>query len=180
MFDFGLGTSELLLIAIVAIIVVGPKELPKLLRAIGTMMGKVRSLAREFQGHLEEAARDTGIDDIKNEVKKAADEASGSLAGENSLKQTFQEMGRDLEASLKDDTSPLSESSPGDRSVEPTKKADPAKTSEPAKDAKAKAARKAPAKKTPNKTPAKKAASKKPASKKSAGKKPVAKSTELS
>ncbi len=70
MFDFGLGSFELLMIAIVAIIVVGPKDLPKLLRAVGQFMTKVRSMAREFQGYIDEAARDTGLDDVKKEVNK--------------------------------------------------------------------------------------------------------------
>ncbi len=70
MFDFGLGSFELLMIAVVAIIVVGPKDLPKLLRAVGQFTTKIRGLAREFQGYLDEAARETGLDDVKNEVSK--------------------------------------------------------------------------------------------------------------
>lgn len=69
MFDFGLGSSELLLIAIVALIVIGPKDLPRLLRTMGQYMRKVQGMAREFQNHLNEAAKEAGVDDVKKEVK---------------------------------------------------------------------------------------------------------------
>lgn len=70
MFDFGIGTSELLLIAIVALIVIGPKDLPKVLRTIGQFTTKMRSLAREFQRHLDEASREAGLDEVKKDVNK--------------------------------------------------------------------------------------------------------------
>ncbi|NNE21156.1 MAG: twin-arginine translocase subunit TatB [Rhizobiales bacterium] len=70
MFDFGIGSFELMMLAIVAIIVVGPKDLPKLLRTIGQFMTKIRGMAREFQGYLDEAARDTGLDDVKSDIGK--------------------------------------------------------------------------------------------------------------
>ncbi|MGE0213853.1 MAG: Sec-independent protein translocase protein TatB [Parvibaculaceae bacterium] len=73
MFDFGISSGELLLIAIVALIVVGPKDLPQLLRMIGRMMTKMRGMAREFQSHIDEAMRDTGVDDVKKEVAKMTD-----------------------------------------------------------------------------------------------------------
>jgi sec-independent protein translocase protein TatB len=69
MFDFGLGSSELLFIAIVALIVIGPKDLPRLLRTIGQYMRKIQGMAREFQTHLNEAAKEAGVDDVSKEVK---------------------------------------------------------------------------------------------------------------
>ena len=69
MFDFGLGTGELLVIAIVALIVIGPKDLPRLLRTMGQYMRKIQGMAREFQNHLNEAAKEAGVDDVKKEVK---------------------------------------------------------------------------------------------------------------
>jgi sec-independent protein translocase protein TatB len=53
---------------LVAIIVIGPKDLPKVLRAFGRTMQKVRGMAREFQGHLDQAMREAGVDDIKKEI----------------------------------------------------------------------------------------------------------------
>lgn len=69
MFDFGLGSSELLLVAIVALIVIGPKDLPRLLRTMGQYMRKIQGMAREFQNHLNEAAKETGVDDVKKDIK---------------------------------------------------------------------------------------------------------------
>ena len=69
MFDFGLGSSELLLIAIVALIVIGPKDLPRLLRTIGQYVRKIQGMAREFQTHLNEAAKEAGVDDVSKEVR---------------------------------------------------------------------------------------------------------------
>ena len=69
MFDFGIGYTELLVIAIVAIIVIGPKDLPRVLRAFGRMMAKLRGMAREFQGHLDAAMRETGFDEVKKDLQ---------------------------------------------------------------------------------------------------------------
>ena len=60
MLDFGIGGSELLVVALVALIVIGPKELPKVLRALGKTLASVRGMASEFQGHLDAATKDTG------------------------------------------------------------------------------------------------------------------------
>ena len=66
---FDLGWSELLLIGIVALIVVGPKELPGLFRTVGRFMGKARGMAREFQRSLEEAADESGLKDAASGLK---------------------------------------------------------------------------------------------------------------
>ncbi len=71
MFDFGIGSTELMLIAIVALIVIGPRDLPKVLRTVGQVMTKVRAMAREFQGHIEDAAKESGLDDLKKDISKA-------------------------------------------------------------------------------------------------------------
>lgn len=68
MFDFGIGYTELMVVVLVAIIVIGPKDLPKVLRAFGRTMQKVRGMAREFQGHLDDAMREAGVDEIKKEI----------------------------------------------------------------------------------------------------------------
>ncbi len=71
MFDFGIGSTELILLAVVALIVIGPRDLPKVLRTVGQVMTKVRAMAREFQGHIEDAAKDSGLDDLKKDISKA-------------------------------------------------------------------------------------------------------------
>jgi sec-independent protein translocase protein TatB len=68
MFDFGLSMGELMVIALVALIVVGPKDLPRMLRTVGRFVTRVRGMAGEFQRHLDSAIREAGIDDVKKEV----------------------------------------------------------------------------------------------------------------
>ena len=69
MFDFGGGYTELMVIALVAIIVIGPKDLPRVLRALGRMTTKMRSMAREFQGHMDAAMREAGLDEVKKDLQ---------------------------------------------------------------------------------------------------------------
>jgi sec-independent protein translocase protein TatB len=69
MFDFGIGYTEIFVIAMVAIIVIGPKDLPRVLRAAGKTISKMRGMAREFQGHLDTAMREAGLEDVKKEIQ---------------------------------------------------------------------------------------------------------------
>lgn len=67
MFNFGWG--EIVLIGIVALIAIGPKELPTVLRSVGQMMAKVRRMAAEFQGQFQEALREAEIADLKKQAE---------------------------------------------------------------------------------------------------------------
>jgi sec-independent protein translocase protein TatB len=67
MFDIGWG--EFFLIGIVALIVVGPKELPGLFRTVGQWTGKARAMAREFQRSLEQAANESGMNEVSQSLK---------------------------------------------------------------------------------------------------------------
>ncbi len=67
MFDFGIGYTEMFVVAVVAIIVIGPKELPAVLRTLGKTVAKMRGMAREFQGHLDSAMKEAGLDEVKKE-----------------------------------------------------------------------------------------------------------------
>ena len=66
---FDLGWSELLVIGVVAIVVVGPKELPRLMRTFGHYLGKVRHMAADFQRQFEEAVRDSEIDEVRKAMQ---------------------------------------------------------------------------------------------------------------
>jgi sec-independent protein translocase protein TatB len=66
---FDIGWSELLVIGVVAIIVVGPKELPRLMRTFGHYLGKVRHMAADFQRQFEEAVRDSEIDEVRKAMR---------------------------------------------------------------------------------------------------------------
>jgi sec-independent protein translocase protein TatB len=77
---FDIGGSELIVIAVVALIAIGPKELPGVLRMVGQWMGKARRMASEFQGQFQEAMREAEMADLKksfDEVKEAATGFSG-------------------------------------------------------------------------------------------------------
>lgn len=69
---FDLGWTEMMLIGIVALIVVGPKELPGLFRTVGHAVGKARGMAREFSRAMESAADETGLKDIDRTIRAAA------------------------------------------------------------------------------------------------------------
>lgn len=65
-----IGASELLVIAAVALIVVGPKDLPVLLRRVGQIVGKLRAMAAEFRSSFDEMARQSELDDLRKEVEQ--------------------------------------------------------------------------------------------------------------
>jgi sec-independent protein translocase protein TatB len=66
---FDVGWSEILVIAVVAIVVIGPKDLPRAMRTVGKWSGKMRRMAREFQNQFNEALREAELDDVKKEVE---------------------------------------------------------------------------------------------------------------
>jgi len=75
MFDIGWG--EFVVIAVVALIVIGPKELPAVLRAIGQWTTKIRRMASEFQSQFQEALREAEMADLKKEVDNLNETAKG-------------------------------------------------------------------------------------------------------
>ena len=74
---FDIGWSELVVIAVVALIAIGPKELPGVLRMVGQWMGKARKMAAEFQGQFQEAMREAEMADIKKSFDEVKDVATG-------------------------------------------------------------------------------------------------------
>ncbi|MER2536948.1 MAG: Sec-independent protein translocase protein TatB, partial [Rhizobiaceae bacterium] len=95
---FDIGWTEMLVIAVVMIVVVGPKDLPKMLRTFGKMTTKMRSMAGDFQRQFNEAMREAELDD----VKKSIDELR-SLNPANEIRKQLNPLGQaaaDLRAGI--------------------------------------------------------------------------------
>lgn len=73
---FDIGWSELLILAAVAIIFVGPKDLPRMMRTVGQYVSKARAMAREFQSSFEDLARETELQELRKEVANIKAQAS--------------------------------------------------------------------------------------------------------
>ncbi|MEH2527540.1 MULTISPECIES: Sec-independent protein translocase protein TatB [unclassified Bradyrhizobium] len=78
---FDIGWSELVVIAVVALIAIGPKELPGVLRMVGQWMGKARKMASEFQGQFQEAMREAEMADLKKSFDEVKDTATALSPG---------------------------------------------------------------------------------------------------
>lgn len=180
MFDF--GWTELLVIAVVAIVVVGPRELPGMLRNFGKFASQLRSMASDFQRQFNDALKEAELDDVKKSIEDVR-----KINPVNQLKDSLnplKEAGESVRKAVETDpqkslnTSTTSES-PKAPAADDDKTADKPVPTEA--EAKAEAARKAPAKTSAaKKPPAKKTAAKKPAAKtattkKTPARKPAAK-----
>lgn len=76
---FDLGMSELLVIGVVALIVIGPKDLPQLFRSLGKFTAKMRAMAREFSRAMEAAADEAGVKDVAKDLKDVTSAKSMGL-----------------------------------------------------------------------------------------------------
>jgi sec-independent protein translocase protein TatB len=92
---FDIGWSELLVIGIVTLIVIGPKELPGTLRMVGQWMTKVRRMASEFQNQFQDAIREAELAELKKEVDEMAAKASSYTQFD-----PIAEVSRDIEKSV--------------------------------------------------------------------------------
>lgn len=79
---FDIGASELLVIGVVALVVIGPKELPGVLRTVGKTVGKVRQMAGEFQAQFSEAMREAEMEDTRKKVAEIGDSVKNAFETE--------------------------------------------------------------------------------------------------
>ncbi|MBQ0803466.1 MULTISPECIES: Sec-independent protein translocase protein TatB [unclassified Sulfitobacter] len=195
---FDMGWSELLVVGVVALIVVGPKDLPVLFRKVGQFVGKAKGMAREFSSAMNDAADDTGMREISSGLNKSLKAATNPLGtamdGVKSATKSLADINPDSEtgklaAKRAEDAKKMQavrDRTIAERKQREAKEALAAADAEVAHLAKpaTPAAKPAAAKKTPAKKPAapKAAAAKKPAAKpaakKPAAKKPAAKKSE--
>ena len=99
---FGIDSPELLVIAIVALVVIGPKELPNLLRSWGKWMAKMRGMASEFRGHVDEMVRQSELDDVKKQLDAVPGLDLQSLDPTKQIKSMIQEGVSEGEKALAD------------------------------------------------------------------------------
>ncbi|MFE3839540.1 Sec-independent protein translocase protein TatB, partial [Pseudogemmobacter sonorensis] len=85
-----IGWSELLLIGVVALIVIGPKDLPEMFRTLGRFTAKLRSMAREFSRAMEDAAKESGVKDVAEDLKKMTSPKSLGLDAVKSAADKFE------------------------------------------------------------------------------------------
>jgi len=183
---FDIGWTELLVIGVVALVVVGPQDLPKMFRTLGKFTAKARAMAREFQNSLEAAAEESGVGEITKDLQAAA---SMKNLGLDAVKDAVGDMAKspfdpdEIQRKIAEsgeNTAALAEKRATEKDAAASKagavKAGKAKTGK-AKTAAKKPAVKKPAAKKPAapKPAAKKSTAKKPAAQKAAAKKPAAK-----
>lgn len=70
---FDIAWSELMVIAVVALVVIGPKDLPKTIYTLGKWVRKARLVARDFQGHIDDMMREAELDELRKEALKVRD-----------------------------------------------------------------------------------------------------------
>ncbi len=98
---FDLTSSKLLILGVVALIVVGPKELPFLLRTIGKYVGMIRRQATEFRAQFDEAMREAELDGIKKDLENVARDTENTIRNaQSSFEQDMHATSRDLEHSV--------------------------------------------------------------------------------
>lgn len=102
---FDLGWFELAIVGALLLVVVGPKDLPRVLRAVGVWTGKARRMARDFQRALDDYAKEAELDGVKKAVEapgRARKAVTGALDPGGGLKKQLAETGSGLRDHLKD------------------------------------------------------------------------------
>ena len=78
---FDIGWPELFIIAVVVLLVVGPKDLPKVLRTVGHLAGKAKRITQEFRTHVDDMVRESELDDVRKQMNEISEDSLEDLAG---------------------------------------------------------------------------------------------------
>jgi sec-independent protein translocase protein TatB len=122
---FDISWTEFLLIGVVALIVIGPKELPAVLRTLGQWTRKVRGMATDFQNQFQEAMREAEMADLKKEVDNIAQDFS-HFDPLKDVRDSVESVGKDLEKSIETAPKPAEPVADAGVSVEPALTDEPA------------------------------------------------------
>ncbi len=87
---FDIGWTELLVVGVVALIVVGPKDLPGMFRTLGRFTGKMKGMAREFQRAMDDAADQSGVKDVAKDLRSATSSKNLGLDALNNAADRFE------------------------------------------------------------------------------------------
>lgn len=96
-----IGWSELLLIGVVALVVVGPKDLPAMFHTLGRLTARARQMAREFSRAMEDAAKETGLNDVASDLKGIASKKSLGLEALERATEKFEKWDPKLPGTVK-------------------------------------------------------------------------------
>ncbi len=111
---FDIGWQELFIVAVLALIVVGPKDMPRMIRTVRSWIRRAREMARDFQSGLDDVVREADLEDLRNQVNSASDptqamadalDPTGDLASEMDMTSIERELS-DTAQSFKESTTP--------------------------------------------------------------------------
>ena len=107
---FDIGWQELFIVAAIAIIVVGPRDLPSALKSITSYINKAKSMVREFQSGIDEVAREVDLENIRKEAQETASldleaELDSAVTPIKSIENDFGDLDKDLEHDTSEDIS---------------------------------------------------------------------------
>ena len=115
---FDISWTEFLLIGVVALIVIGPKELPSVLRTLGQWTRKVRSMAADFQNQFQEAMREAEMTDLKKQVDDIAHDIK-SYDPLKDVRADVEAAGKDIQSSLEQKPAPTTSATEPAQSLAP-------------------------------------------------------------
>jgi sec-independent protein translocase protein TatB len=107
---FDIGWSEMVMVGAVALIVIGPKELPGVIRTVGKAIGKLKTMAGEFRGQFDEAMREADLHEVKKTFDDAASTASSAMEAATSPLSTLHDEVKASVESIRDEAVPGAES----------------------------------------------------------------------